>query len=135
MQKNFSFATVVRRKEKLNVYLDCCVLEVYWPKPTNNVLLISTARSEWDLGEVVHKKPVAIEFYNSERCDSNVLNQVLCDYTWHSTCDSWVLVVLKFILGLFYANARTIQKDNKANYDKTRGVFLRNFSTSFNRSI
>ena len=29
IQMNFSFATVIRIKKKLNVYLDCCILEAY----------------------------------------------------------------------------------------------------------
>ena len=29
IQMNFIFATVIRIKKKLNVYLDCCILEAY----------------------------------------------------------------------------------------------------------
>ena len=54
---------------------------------------------------------------------------MLCDYTCQPTCDSWVLVVLTFILDLAAVNARTIPKYNKANYDETR-VFLRISATS-----
>ena len=55
----------------------------YCPKPAKNVLL------------ALHKKPLEIDFYNSQRCRIDVINQMLRDYSCQPTCDSWVLVVIR----------------------------------------
>ena len=60
-----------------------------------NVLLVSAAHSKPDLCEHVF-----IDFYNNQRCGVNTVIQMLCDHTCQPTSDSWVLVVLTFILDL-----------------------------------
>ena len=57
-----------------------------------------------------------IVFYNSHRCDVDIMNQMLRNYSCQSTCDSWVVIVFTFILDLAAVSARTILKDNKENY-------------------
>ena len=57
-----------------------------------------------------------IDFYNSKRCGVDIINQLLCDYSWQFTCDSQVVVIFTFILDLAGVNARTILKYNKENY-------------------
>lgn len=48
----------------------------YCPKPNKNVLLVSTEGSESDLCEALHKKPVVIDFYNSQKCGADIVNQM-----------------------------------------------------------
>ena len=89
----------------------------YYPKPTKNFLL------------ALHKKPLEIDFYNSQRCSIDVINQMLRDYSCQPTCDNWVLAVFRFILDLAVVNARTILKHNKENYINSRRDFLKNLAT------
>ena len=65
------------------------IIVSYCPK-LNNVLLVSTAHIRPDFCEALRKKPVVIGFYNSQRCDVDTVNQMLCDFTCQPTCDSWV---------------------------------------------
>ena len=74
----------------------------------------------------LHNKPVVIDFHNSQRCGVYIVNEMLRNYTCQPTCDSWVLVVFRFILDLAAVNTKTILKHNKANSDDTRKFFLRN---------
>ena len=82
----------------------------YCPKPNKNVLLVSTAHGEPDICDAPHKKPMVIDFYNSQRCGVDIINQMLCDYSCQPTCDSWVVVAFIFISDLVAVNARTILK-------------------------
>ena len=68
------------------------IIVSYCPKPNNNILVVSTGHSEVDLCKTFHKKPVVFDFYNSQKRDAEIVNQMLCDYTFQSTCDSWVLL-------------------------------------------
>ena len=95
----------------------------YCPKPNKNVLLVSTAHRETDLCESLRKKLVVIDFYISQRCGVDIVNQMHRDYTCQLICDSWALVVSTIMLDLAAVNARTILKYNKGNYDDTRRVF------------
>lgn len=61
------------------------------PKPNKNILLVSAALNKPDLREVLHKKAVVIDFYNSQRCGVHIINQLLHDYNCQPTCDNWVL--------------------------------------------
>ena len=81
-------------------------------KPNKNVLLVSAAHDEPDICDAPHKKPIVIDFYNSQRCGVDIINQMLCDYSCQRTCYSWVVVVFTFILDLAAVNARTILKYN-----------------------
>ena len=69
----------------------------YCPKPNRNVLLVPTEHSELDLCEALHKKSVIIDFYNSQRCGVDIVNH----------CDSWVVVVFRTILCLFFNLKKT----------------------------
>ena len=53
------------------------MIVLYCPKPNKNALLVSTAHSESDFGKTLHKKPVLIDFYNSQRCGADIVNQML----------------------------------------------------------
>ena len=74
----------------------------YCPKPNRNVLLVPTEHSKLDLCEALHKKSVIIDFYNSQRCGVDIVNQMLRDYSCQLTCDSWVVVVFRTILCLYF---------------------------------
>ena len=80
------------------------------PKPSKNVLLVSTVHGETDFCDAPHKKPMVIDFYNSRRCSVDIINQMLRGYSCQHKCDSWVVVVLTFILDLAAVNAKTILK-------------------------
>ena len=69
----------------------------YCTKPNRNVLLVPTEHSELDLCEALHKKSVIIDFYNSQRCGVDIVNH----------CDSWVVVVFRTILCLFFNLKKT----------------------------
>ena len=56
------------------------MIVLYCPKPNNNVPLVSTARGELDICGAPYKKPMVIDFYNSQRCSVDIINQMLCDY-------------------------------------------------------
>ena len=71
---------------------------------------------------------MVIDFYNSQRCDVEFINQMFRGYSCQPTCDSWVVVVFTFILDLAAVNARTILKYNKENYIDSRGDFLKNLA-------
>ena len=88
----------------------------YCPKPNKNILLVLTAHGEPDICDAPHKKPMVIDFYNSQRCGVNIINQILCEYSCQPRCESWVAVVFTFILDLAAVIARTILKYNKENY-------------------
>ena len=105
------------------------MIVLYCPKPNKNVLLVSTAHGEPDVCGAPHKKPMVIDFYNSQRCGVDIINQMLCDYSCQPTCDSWVVLVFTFILDLAAVNARTILKYNKKNYIHSRRDFLENLPT------
>ena len=47
------------------------MLVPYWPKANKTVLLVS------NLCEQIHKKPVVIDFYNSQPSGLNIVNQIL----------------------------------------------------------
>ena len=66
---------------------------LYCPKPNKNVLLVSTSHGELD---APHKKPTVIDFYNTQRCSMDIINQMLCDYSCMPMCDNWVVVVFLF---------------------------------------
>ena len=72
---------------------------------------------------------MAIDFYNSQRCGVDIINQMLRDYFCQSTCDCWVVVVFTFILDLAAVNAITILNYNKENYIDSRREFLKNLAT------
>lgn len=61
------------------------------PKRNKNILLVSAALNKPDLREVLHKKAVVIDFYNSQRCGVHIINQLFHDYNCQPTCDNWVL--------------------------------------------
>ena len=44
------------------------MIGLYCPKPNKNVLLALTAFGELDICDAPHKKPMKIDFYNSQRC-------------------------------------------------------------------
>ena len=91
------------------------MIVLYCPKLNKNVLLVSTEPGEPGICDAPHKKPMVIDFYNSQRCGVDIINQMLRDYSCQPTCDSWVVVVFTFILDLAAVNARTILKYNKEN--------------------
>ena len=93
------------------------------PKPNTNVLLVSTAHGEPDICDAPHKKAMVIDFYNSQRCGVDIVNQMLHDYSCEPTCDSWVVVVFTFILDLAAVSARTTSKYNKENYIEQDEIF------------
>ena len=101
----------------------------YCPKPNKNVLLVSTGHGEPDICDAPHRKPMVIDFYNSQRCSVDIIYQMLPDYSCQSTCGSWVFVVLTFILDFAAVNARTILKHNKENYINLIQDFLKNVAT------
>ena len=86
----------------------------YCPKPNKNVPLVSTAPGVPNICDAPRKKPMVIDFYNSQRCGVDIIN--IRDYSCQPTCDSWVAVVFKFILDLAAVNAKTILKYNKDNF-------------------
>ena len=99
------------------------------PKTNKNVPLVSTAHGELDICDAAHKKPVVVDFYNSQRCGVDIVNQMLRDFSCQTTCDNWVVVVFTFILDLAAVNTRTILKYNKENYTDSRRDFLKKLAT------
>ena len=57
----------------------------YCPKPNKNVLLVSTVHGEPDICDASHKKSIAIDFYNIQRCAGDVTNQMLRDHSEAAT--------------------------------------------------
>ena len=92
------------------------VIVLYCPKLNKNILLVSTAHGEPDICDALHKKPTMIDFYSSQRCGVDIINEMFHDYSCRPTCDSWVVVVFTFVLDLAAVNAITILKYNKENY-------------------
>ena len=76
---------------------------LYWPKPNKNVQLVSTAHVGTDICDTIFV--MVIDFYNSERCGVDIINQILRHYSYQPLCDSWVVVVFIFILDLAPVNA------------------------------
>ena len=105
------------------------IIVLFCPKPNKNVLLVSTAHGKLDICDAPHKKPTVIDFYNSQRCGVEFINQMFRGYSCQPTCDSWVVVVFTFILDLPAVNERAILKYNKENYIDSRGDFLKNLAT------
>ena len=54
----------------------------YSLKPDKNVLLVSTAHGEPDICDAPHKKPIVIDFYNSQRCGADIISQILRLYIY-----------------------------------------------------
>lgn len=88
----------------------------YYQNASKINLLLSAAHSELDLCEARNKKPVVIEFQNSQRCGVDTVNQ--------TACGGWELAVFTFLLDLATVNARTVPKQSRAIYDGKKGVFL-----------
>ena len=101
----------------------------YCPKPNKKVLLVSIGHGEPDICDAPHRKPIVIDFYNSQRCSVDIIYQMLPDYSCQSTCGSWVFVVLTLILDFAAVNARTILKHNKESYINLIQDFLKNVAT------
>ena len=57
------------------------------PKSNKNVLLVSTAHREPHLCEQADKKPIAIDFNNTQQCGLDIASQMLRDYSCQPTCD------------------------------------------------
>ena len=69
----------------------------------------------------MHKKPMVIDFYNSQGCGVVIINQMLRQYFCQPTRDSWVVAVFTFNLDLAAVNITgTILKYNKENYIDSR---------------
>ena len=58
---------------------------------------MSSAHNESDACEEAHKNLVCIEFYNSQRCGVDIVNQMILEYPCQPNCDTKVLVIFKFI--------------------------------------
>ena len=52
------------------------MIGLYCPKPNKNVLLVLTANVEPDICDAPHKKPMVIDFCNSQRCVVDIINQI-----------------------------------------------------------
>ena len=72
---------------------------------------------------------MVIDFYNSQKCGVDIINQMLRDYSSQPICDSWVFVASTFILDLAGVNTRTILKYNRGNYIDSTQYFLKNLAT------
>ena len=68
----------------------------------NSLVMVVSYCPKPDLCEALHKKSVIIDFYNSQRRGVDIVNQMLRDYTCQLTCDSWVVVVFRTILCLYF---------------------------------
>ena len=102
----------------------------YVPKENQNVLLITTAHDSDDiLNNTRKKKPVVIDFYNSQRCDVDVVNEMLKDYTSQPVSNSWTIVVLTFILDLSAVNGSPIFKYNCQTKFTNRRAYLKNLAS------
>ena len=53
------------------------MIGLYCPKPNKNVLLALTAFGELDICDAPHKKPMKIDFYNSQRCVVDMIDRIL----------------------------------------------------------
>ena len=53
-------------------------------------------------------KPEIIDFYNSQRCGVDIVNEMIKDYCCQPVSNSWPLVVFTFVVDLAAINARTI---------------------------
>ena len=64
------------------------MIVLYCTKPNKNVLPVSTAHGELDICDAPQKKPMVIDFWNSQRCGVDILNQMFCDYSYQPKFDS-----------------------------------------------
>ena len=101
----------------------------YVPKENQNVLLITTAHdTDGILNNTQKKKPVVIDFYNSQRCSVDVVNEMLKDYSSQPVSNIWTIVVFTFILDSSAVNGSTIFKYNCQTKFTNRRAYLKNLA-------
>lgn len=100
----------------------------YVPKPGRNVIILSTAHNEQEVMDDSKKKPICIDFYNSQRCGLDIVNEMLKDYCSQPTCNNWPLVVSSFIIDLSALNGATIFSYNCPEKYDTRRNYVNNLA-------
>ena len=94
--------------------------------------MISTLHDAPDILEDTRKeKPVVIDFYNSQRCGLDIVNEMLKDISSQPVSNNWAIVVFTFILDLCAINSCTIFKYNCPNDFNGRREFLRLLALQF----
>ena len=83
--------------------------------------------------EAVKKRPMVIDFFNTESCKGDVANETLKDYSSQPISNSWTVAVFMFIINLAVVNAQTVLKYSASQHkNQPRHEFVRNlFSTAF----
>ena len=91
----------------------------YVRKPGKNVILLYTPHNE-EVMDDIKKKPICIDFYNSQRCGLDIANEILKDYCSQPTSNNWPLVVSTFIIDLSALNGSTIFSYNSPDKYESR---------------
>ena len=96
----------------------------YVPKPRENVIVLSTAHNRDEVVDDLQKKPVCIDFYNSQRCGLDIVNEMLKDYCCQPTSHNWPNVVSSFLIDLSALNGSTIFSYNCPDKYDTRRNYI-----------
>ena len=108
----------------------------YCPKKKKNVLLITTSHEDPDICEEPHKKqkPAVIDFYNSQRCGVDIVNEMIKDYSSQPVCYSWTISVFTLILDLAAVNANTILGYNSDEKKKQSRISKKPGNSTYSQS-